>query len=112
MLATVTGNRAVTNLTYNENKYYVVTWIVYLDSSMYLRRCQCLHQITVMCHIACWFCNGAVLKFDQFQTQASSKSSLVLFPRKCTYTKVIDLRNTVLCSIGFIANRYRIPPPN
>jgi len=25
---------------------------------------------------------------------------------------VIDLRNMVLWSIGFIANRYRIPPPN
>jgi len=25
MLATVTGNCAVTNLTYNENKYYVIT---------------------------------------------------------------------------------------
>ena len=23
---------------YNENKYYVVTWTVYLESSMYLRR--------------------------------------------------------------------------
>jgi len=33
-----------------------------------------------------------------------------LFPRKCTYAKVIDLRNMVLWSIGFIANRYRIPP--
>jgi len=25
---------------------------------------------------------------------------------------VIDLRNMVLWSIGFIANRYRTPPPN
>jgi len=33
-----------------------------------------------------------------------------LFPRKCTYAKVIDLRNMVLWSIGFIANQYRIPP--
>jgi len=33
-----------------------------------------------------------------------------LFPRKCTYAKVIDLHNMVLWSIGFIANRYRIPP--
>jgi len=39
-----------------------------------------------------------------------SKPSLDLFPRKCTYAKVIDLRNMVLWSIGFIANRYRIPP--
>jgi len=34
---------------------------------------------------------------------------LELFPRKCTYAKVIDLRNIVLWSIGFIANRYRTP---
>jgi len=27
------------------------------------------------------------------------------------HAKVIDLRNMVLWSIGFIANRYRIPPP-
>jgi len=33
-----------------------------------------------------------------------------LFPRKCTYAKVIDLRNMVLWSIGLIANQYRIPP--
>ena len=38
MLATATGNCAVTNVTYNENKYYVVTWTFYLESSMYLRR--------------------------------------------------------------------------
>jgi len=29
-----------TNLVYNENKYYVVTWTAYLESSMYLRRRQ------------------------------------------------------------------------
>jgi len=34
-----------------------------------------------------------------------------LFPRKGTHAKVIDLRNMALWSIGFIANRYRIPPP-
>jgi len=45
-----------------------------------------------MCHIACWFRSGAVLKFDQFTTQAS-KPSLDLFPRKCMYAKVIDLLN-------------------
>ena len=39
-----------------------------------------------------------------------TKPSLDLFPRKCTYAKVIDLRNMVLWSIGFIANRYRITP--
>jgi len=43
-----------------------------------------------------------------FITQASSKPSLDLFPRKCTYAKVIDLRNMVLWNIGFIANRYCI----
>jgi len=66
MLATATGNCAVTNVTYNENKYYVVPRIVCLDSSTYLRRRQWLRQIAVMRHIACWFRNGAVLKFDQF----------------------------------------------
>jgi len=67
MLATATGNCAVTNVTYNENKYYVVTWTVYLESSMYLRRRQWLRQIVVMCLIiVCWFRSGAVLKFDQF----------------------------------------------
>ena len=40
MLATATGNCAATNVTYNENKYYVVTWTVYLESSMCLRRRQ------------------------------------------------------------------------
>jgi len=35
-----------------------------------------------------------------------------LFPRKCTNVEVIDLRIMVLWSIGFIANRHRIPPPN
>jgi len=33
-----------------------------------------------------------------------------LFPRKCTYAKVIDLRNMALWSVGFIANWHRIPP--
>jgi len=66
MLATATSNCAVTIVAYNENKYYVVTWTVYLESSMYLRRLQWLrHQIVVMCHIACWYRSGAVLKFDQ-----------------------------------------------
>jgi len=35
-----------------------------------------------------------------FITQASFKPSLDLFPRKCTYAKVIDLRNMVLWRIG------------
>jgi len=33
MLATATGNCAVTNVTYSENKYCAVTWTVYLESS-------------------------------------------------------------------------------
>jgi len=66
MLATATDNCVVTNVTYNENKYYVVTWTFYLESLMYLRRRQWPRQIVVMCHIARWFRSGAVLKFDQF----------------------------------------------
>ena len=65
MLATPNSNCAVTNVTYSENKHYVVTWTVYLESSMYLRRRRWLRQI-VMFHIARWFRSGAVLKFDQF----------------------------------------------
>jgi len=65
MLATATGNCDVTNVTNNENTYYVVTWTVYLESSMHLRRRQWLRQIVVMCHIA-WFRSGAVEKFDHF----------------------------------------------
>ena len=65
MLATATGNCDVTNVTYNENKYYAVAWSVYLESSMYPRRCQWLRHMVVVCHIACWFRSGAVLKFDQ-----------------------------------------------
>jgi len=48
------------------DKDYVVMWIVYLESSMYLRRRQWLRQIVVVCHIVCWFRRAAVLKFDQF----------------------------------------------
>ena len=83
MLVTATGNSDVTNVTYNENKYYAVTGIVYLESFMYLRRRprQWLRHMVVVCHIACWFRSGAVLKFDQFITQASSKPSLDFFPR-------------------------------
>jgi len=66
MLATATGNCDVTDVTYNENKYYVVTWTVYLETSMYQRRPQWLRQIVVVCHIACWFRSDAMLKFDQF----------------------------------------------
>jgi len=64
MLATATGNCDVTNVIYSENKYYVVTWTSYLETSMYQRRRQWLRQIFVICHIACWFRGGAVLKFD------------------------------------------------
>jgi len=66
MLATATGNGDVTNVTYNEIKYYVVTWIVYLESFMYLRQRQWLRHMVVVCHIACWFRSDAVLNFDQF----------------------------------------------
>jgi len=66
MLSNATGNCVVTNVTYNEKKYYVVTRTFYLESSMYLRRCQWLRQIAVMCHIARWFRSRVVLKFDQF----------------------------------------------
>jgi len=113
MLTTAISKCAVTNVTYNENKHYVVTWTVYLEFSMYLRRRRWLrHEIVVMCHIACWFRNGAVLKFDQLYHSSffSTKPSLDLFPRKCTHAKVIDLRNMFLWSIMFIANRYRIRP--
>jgi len=96
MLATATGNCAVTSVTYNENKYYVVTWTVYLESSIYLRRRQWLavHCQSLMSFIT--------------QTFSDSKPRLDLFPRKCTYAKVIDLRNMVLWSTGFIAKRYLI----
>ena len=97
MLATATGNCDVTNVTYNENKYYAVTCIVYLESFMYLRRRprQWLRHMVVVCHIACWFRSGALLKFDQFITQATSKPSSDFFPRKCTCVEVIGLRNRV-----------------
>ena len=49
MLANATGNCAVTNVTNNENKYDVVTWTVYLESSMYLRRCQWLYVKSLLC---------------------------------------------------------------
>jgi len=60
ILATATGNYDVINVTNNENTCYVVTWTVYLESSMYLCRRQWLRQIVVMCRIACWFRSGAV----------------------------------------------------
>jgi len=93
MLATATGNCDVTNVTYNKNTSH--EW--FFESYMYLRRRprQWLRHMVVMCHIAYWFRSGAVLKFDQFITQASSKPSLDFFPRKCTCVKVIGLRNRV-----------------
>jgi len=111
MLATATGNYDVTNVTWNENKYYVVTLSVYLEPSMYLRRRQWLRQIVVMCHIACWLCSGAVLKFDQLYHSSFFKPSLDLFPGKCTYAKVIDLPNMVMWSIGLQID-IASPPPN
>jgi len=44
-----------------------------------------------------------------FITQ-TSKPSLDLFPRNCTYVEVIGFRIMVLWSIGFITNRHRILP--
>ena len=41
-------------------------FIVYLESSMYRRWRQWLRHMVVMCHIACEFRTGLVLKFDQF----------------------------------------------
>ena len=55
-----------------------------------------------------WFRSCASL--TSFIIKASSNPSLDLFPRKCTYVKVMDLCNMVLWTIGFIANRYRISP--
>ena len=107
--AAATVNCAVTNVTYNEKKYYVVTWTCF-ESSMYLHWRQWLRQI-VMCHIACWFSSGAVLKFDQFY-RSHFKPTSALFPRKCTYETVIDLRIMVLWSIRFISNDIASPPTN
>jgi len=59
--------------------------------------------MVVVCHFAFWCRSGAVLKFDQFITQAS-KPSLDFFPRKCTCAEVICSRNMVLRSIGLTAN--------
>jgi len=111
MLANVTGNCVVTNVTCNDDKYYVVTWTFHLESSMYLPRCQWLRQIVVMCHIACWFRSGAVLKvWPVISLKLFLKTTLDLCPRKCTYAKVIDLCIMVLWSIGFIiAISRRIP---
>jgi len=72
-----------------------------------LSRCTCADAsdyvrslLYVMCHIACWFRSGAVLKFDQFYHSSFFEPSLDLFPRKCMYAKVIDLPNMVMWSIG------------
>jgi len=48
MLVTASGNCDVTKVAYNENKYYAVTWIVYLESFMYLRRRQWLPGIPLL----------------------------------------------------------------
>jgi len=66
------------NLVYNENKYSVVKWSVYLESSMYLRRRQWLRQIVVICHIA-WFRSGALLSLTSFIIQASKPVVFNLF---------------------------------
>jgi len=72
------------------------------DASDYVRSLLCATLLVGSVAVQC-------KSLTSFITQAS-KPSLDLFPRKCTFAKVIDLRNMVLWSIGFIANRYRIPP--
>jgi len=52
MLATATGNCDVRNVTYSENKYYAVTWTVYLESSIYLRRRQLLFATLLVGSVA------------------------------------------------------------
>jgi len=52
-----------------------------------------------------------VVRVPQFENHCF-KPSLDLFPHKCTYAKVIDVHSMMLWSVGFIANRHRIPPPN
>ena len=109
MLATATGNCDVTNVTYNENKYYVVTWTVYLDVPVTAPtlvttsdRCCVPHLLVDSVAVQCQ-------SLTSFITQ-TSKPSLDLFPHKCTHVEVIGLRIMVLWSIGFITNRHRIPP--
>ena len=108
MLATATGNCAVTNVTYNENKYYVVAWTFYLDAvaptpvttsdRSYVSHCLLFPQrCSVKVRQVLWL-------------KLLLKPTLDLLPRKCTYAKVMDLRNMVLWSIRFVANRYRISP--
>ena len=65
MLATVTGNCDVTNVTYNENKYMSSR-----ELSISSPRCTCAdardYVRSLSCAtFACWFRSGAVLKFDQ-----------------------------------------------
>jgi len=58
-------------------------------------------------HAPLWRSSRTTLKVFAYHC---SKPSIDLFPRKCTYAKVIDLHSMVLWSIGFIANRHCIPP--
>jgi len=111
MLATAIGNCDVTNVTYNENKYYVITWTVYLKSRW---TCADASDYVIRSLLCATFLVGSVAvqcqSLTSFIIQPSSKPSLDLFPRKRTYAKVVDLHNMVLWTIGFIANRYHIPP--
>ena len=66
MLATATGNCDATNATYNANKYYVVAWTVYLESSMFPRNASDFVRSLLYATFACWIRIGTVLKFDQF----------------------------------------------
>jgi len=72
------------------------------DATDYVRSLLCATLLVGSVAVQC-------RSLTSFITQAS-KPSLDLFPRKCTYAQVIDFGSRVLWSIGFIANRYRVPP--
>jgi len=59
------------------------------DASDYVRSMLCATLLVGSVAVQC-------CSLTSFITQAPSKPSSGLFPRKCTYTKVIDLRNMVL----------------
>ena len=73
------------------------------DTSDYVRSLLCATFLVGSVAVHCW-------SLTSFITQASSKPSLDLFPRKCTYAKVIDLRNMILWSIGLQTSHS--PSPN
>ena len=82
MLATATGNCDVTNVTYMR-----IGIMSSRELSISSPRYTCAHasdyvsrQIAVMCHIACWFRSGPVLKFDQFYHSSFFYTKLRLVP--------------------------------